>query len=159
MAESAARFSANRTVREYTDKFYLPAAAVYRQRATDKGRLGAHIPHWQRAQRSTGGKSASATCRGRQTVDQHVLQVPVYLGAIDPDAVQVEPYANALNGAAPLRQAMTRGERLPDVSGYVYSAPGRVATRPGRAIRRPVQQAARQGHHGAWTSPSRSSSR
>jgi starch phosphorylase len=56
------------------------------------------------------------------SADQHVFQVPVYLGGLDPDAIQVELYAESSNGAAPLRQVMTRGERLPDASGHVYSA-------------------------------------
>ena len=81
MAQLTARFDANRTVREYTEQFYLPAAAAYRQRAADKGRLGAHILDWQRALAQHWGKSASATCRWRPA-DQHVFQIPVYLGAL-----------------------------------------------------------------------------
>jgi starch phosphorylase len=46
----------------------------------------------------------------------------VSLGGLDPDAVQVELYANSPNGAAPLRQVMTRGERLTDGNGYTYRA-------------------------------------
>jgi hypothetical protein len=37
-----ARFTANRTVRKYTERFYLTAAA-YRQWAADKGMRGAQI--------------------------------------------------------------------------------------------------------------------
>jgi hypothetical protein len=40
MAQLTPRFSANRTVREYTEQHYLPAAATYRERATDKGGSG-----------------------------------------------------------------------------------------------------------------------
>jgi glycogen phosphorylase len=54
--------------------------------------------------------------------DQHVFQLPVYLGTLDPEAVQVELYAESPNGAAPLRQVMTRGERLTDANGHVYGA-------------------------------------
>ena len=38
MARLTPRFSANRTVREYTEQHYLPAAAAYRERAADQGR-------------------------------------------------------------------------------------------------------------------------
>ncbi|HUU35774.1 MAG TPA: alpha-glucan family phosphorylase, partial [Vicinamibacterales bacterium] len=52
MRESMARltpaFSANRTVREYTDTLYLPAAAAYRERFDDGGRLGRDLVAWQR---------------------------------------------------------------------------------------------------------------
>ena len=40
MARLTPRFSANRTVREYTEQHYLPAAAAYRERAADKGAIG-----------------------------------------------------------------------------------------------------------------------
>jgi glycogen phosphorylase len=58
-----------------------------------------------------------------------VFQVPVYLGALDPETLRVELYADSLHGAAPFRQVMTRGQRLTDANGHVYSArvPG---TRP-----------------------------
>ena len=41
MARLTPRFSANRTVREYTEQHYLPAATAYRERAADKGEIGA----------------------------------------------------------------------------------------------------------------------
>ena len=40
MARLTPRFSTNRTVREYTEQHYLPAAAAYRGRAADKGAAG-----------------------------------------------------------------------------------------------------------------------
>ena len=61
MARLTPRFSANRTVREYTEQHYLPAAAAYRERAANKGavgqangRLAAHV--WNR----NGPRCASA---------------------------------------------------------------------------------------------------
>ena len=55
MAVLTPRFSANRTVREYTEKYYLPAAASYLERAGEKGAAGVKIAstyyslsnHWQ----------------------------------------------------------------------------------------------------------------
>ena len=44
MARLAPRFSANRTVREYTENYYLPAAAAYRRRTADRGALGRESP-------------------------------------------------------------------------------------------------------------------
>ena len=40
MATLTLRFSANRTVREYTEKYYLPLAANYIKRAAEKGVAG-----------------------------------------------------------------------------------------------------------------------
>jgi starch phosphorylase len=122
MAQLTARFSANRTVREYTEQFYLHAAGAYRKRAADKGMLGAQILDWQRALAQHWGEVRFGDLQLETSADQHVFQIPVYLGALDPEAVQVELYAESPNGAAPLRQVMTRGERLSDANGHVYSA-------------------------------------
>ena len=48
MAQLTPRFSANRAVREYTEQHYLPAASAYRERAADKGAIGAQIVDWRR---------------------------------------------------------------------------------------------------------------
>ena len=37
MAQLTPRFSADRTVREYTEQHYLPAATAYLERAANKG--------------------------------------------------------------------------------------------------------------------------
>jgi glycogen phosphorylase len=51
MRESMARltphFSANRTVREYTEQHYLPAATAYRLRVANTGAIGRQIVDWQ----------------------------------------------------------------------------------------------------------------
>jgi starch phosphorylase len=47
MARLAPRFSTGRTVRKYTERYYLPAATAYHQRAADKGTLGARVLDWQ----------------------------------------------------------------------------------------------------------------
>ena len=47
MARLTPRFSANRTVREYTEQHYIPAAAAYRERAADKGAVGRQVVNWQ----------------------------------------------------------------------------------------------------------------
>ena len=52
MRESLARltpqFSANRTVREYTEQHYLPAASAYCSRASGSGKQALAIRQWQR---------------------------------------------------------------------------------------------------------------
>ena len=51
MRESMARltpvFSASRTVREYTEKHYLPGAAAYCGRAAERGKAGVELLQWQ----------------------------------------------------------------------------------------------------------------
>jgi starch phosphorylase len=123
MARLTPRFSANRTVREYTEQQYLPAAAAYRTRAADHGAGGRQIIQWGQTL-----KQNWATLRfGDVTVqthgDEHTFEVVVFLNDLDPKAVRVELYADAVMGSAPGRQEMTCARQLAGASGgYVYHA-------------------------------------
>jgi starch phosphorylase len=130
MACLTPRFSANRTVREYTERYYLPAAAAFRQRVADKGALAAQVLDWQRTLARHWGAVHFGDLHVETTEGQYLFQVPVYLDDLEPDAVRVELYADGRDGDAPVRQAMTRGEPLVGAThGYRYSARA-PATRP-----------------------------
>jgi starch phosphorylase len=106
MAQLTPRFSASRTVREYTEQHYLPAAAAYRERAAKNGAIGAQMVDWQRelAQRWATLRFGNVTVA---TADaHHVIEVEVYLHDLDPQAVRVELYANGRDGGPPDRHAM-----------------------------------------------------
>ena len=123
MARLTPRFSANRTVREYTEQHYLPAAAAYRERAANKGAMGKQVVDWQHGleQKWTTLHFGEVGVETRGA--QHVFEVPVCLNDLDPEAVRVELYANGVMGSAPLRQEMKRVGQLTGTSGgYVYSA-------------------------------------
>jgi starch phosphorylase len=130
MARLTPQFSANRTVREYTEQYYLPAATAYRARAADQTALGRRIVQWRQ-----GLEQKWAALRfGEESVEsdaqQHTFEIQVYLDDLDPAAVRVELYAQAANGAGPLRQEMTRVRPLVGANGgYVYRATV-PATRP-----------------------------
>ena len=49
MARLTPRFSANRSVREYTEQHYLPAASAYRERAANKGAIGRQMVDWRQS--------------------------------------------------------------------------------------------------------------
>ena len=123
MARLAPRFSADRTLREYTEQHYLPAAATYLSRVANHGAIGRQIVDWRRelAQKWVTlhfGEMKIATRDG-----QHVFEIQVGLHGLDPKAVRVELYANGINGDPAVRQEMTRLQPLADESGgYVYSA-------------------------------------
>ena len=48
MARLTPAYSAHRTVREYTENHYLPAAAAFAARTDQHGKLGAEVSTWQR---------------------------------------------------------------------------------------------------------------
>jgi len=123
MARLTPRFSANRTVREYTEQQYLPAAAAYGQRAADQGAMGRQMVHWRHTLEEKWSTLRFGELNVETKSEQHVFAVWVYLSDLDPEAVRVELYADGAGGAAPLRQEMTRVRQLAGVSGgYVYSA-------------------------------------
>jgi starch phosphorylase len=129
MGRLTPRFSANRTVREYTEQYYIPAAAGYRKRAANKGAMGAQLVNWQRALEQNWSKLRFGEVKVASDRSKHTFEVKVYLNGLDPDAVRIELYATGANGAEPVRQEMTRGQGLVDANGYIYS--GQVpATRP-----------------------------
>jgi glycogen phosphorylase len=132
MARLTPRFSTNRVVREYTDKHYLSAAAAVRERAANQGSLGADLLNWEAQLARHWPKLRFGSATVEQQKDQHFFQVQAFLDDLDPDAVTVELYAAGLNGDAPVRYALNRGERLVGaVHGFLYTA--RVpATRPAR---------------------------
>jgi starch phosphorylase len=127
MRESMARltpeFSANRTVREYTEKYYLPAAESYNQRSANGGRLANKIASWHKAIAQHWSKLNFGQVNSETVGDFHNFSVQVYLDEMEPDAVLVELYSQARNGEPPLKQPMTRGEALVgSVGGFLYRA-------------------------------------
>jgi glycogen phosphorylase len=127
MRESMARltpeFSANRTVREYTEKYYLPAAAGYRHREASHGALAQQILNWRKTVAEHWSRLNFGQVHCETNGDVHNFRVQVYLDELGPDAVHVELYAQPRNGAAPLVQAMTRGDALAgSINAFIYTA-------------------------------------
>jgi glycogen phosphorylase len=123
MARLAPRFSANRTVRQYTEQYYLPAAAACRRRAAEHGALAAQIAEWQRSLQSEWAKLRIGKVTNENEGDQHAFEVQVYIGELEPSAVRVELYADGLEGDRPVTQEMTHVRPLVGtVGGHVYTA-------------------------------------
>jgi starch phosphorylase len=124
MATLTPRFSADRTVREYTEQHYLPGAATYRERAADKGAVGRQMVEWQHAIQQAWPALRFGEMKVETNGDRHKFEVQVYLGELDPSAVRIELYADGVNGDGPERQEMERARQLPGgAGGYAYRAP------------------------------------
>jgi len=123
MAHLTPSFSTDRAVREYTEQYYLPAAAAYRERAADQGASSAATVAWRRAltEKWTALRFGEAKV---QTDDaRHLFEIQAYLDGLDPQAVRVELYADGLDGRAPERVPMTRVRQLVGTTnGYAYRA-------------------------------------
>ena len=123
MARLTPRFSANRTVREYTEQRYIPAAAAYRGRAADNGAVGSQMVNWQHTLEQKWGGLHFGEVKVETRGEQHLFEVQVCLNDLDPKAVRVELCADGVMGGAPVRQEMKLAGQLTGASGgYVYSA-------------------------------------
>jgi starch phosphorylase len=127
MRESMARltpeFSANRAVREYTEKYYLPAADIYHRRQVSHGALAAQVVHRRNAVVEHWPKLHFGQVYSETIGDIHNFRVQVYLDELEPDAVLIELYAQARNGESLVRQTMDRRDRLVgSVNAFIYSA-------------------------------------
>jgi starch phosphorylase len=114
LARLAPHFSANRTVREYTESYYLPAAAEYRRRADDGARFGVYVADRQRKLEAGWPRVAFDSVRVHDSAGEFVIEARVHLGELEPDDVQVEIYADP-----DFRRTMMR--RTPFAGGYEYS--------------------------------------
>ena len=123
MARLTPRFSASRTVREYTELHYLPAATAYRLRSADGGAPGRHIVDWRHSLEEKWASLQFGEVKIETRGGQYVFDVQVFLADIDPKAVRVELFADGINGGGPVRKEMTRVLPLPGSSGgCVYTA-------------------------------------
>jgi starch phosphorylase len=113
MAQLTARFSTNRSVREYTERHYLPAATRYRQRAADKGLLGRELTEWQHALDRHWESLRFGPVRIDSAGGQHAVEAEIVLGDLDPGAVRVELYADPIDGGAAIREEMQLLRALP----------------------------------------------
>jgi starch phosphorylase len=123
MTRLTPRYSATRTVREYTEQHYLRAASAYHLRIAHKGVLGRLLVDWQHSLEQKWATMHFGEVKVETRGEQHVFEVQVFLNDLDPEAVRVELYAAGVMGSARVRQEMKRVRQLAGATGgYVYSA-------------------------------------
>ncbi|MDO8491364.1 MAG: alpha-glucan family phosphorylase [Dehalococcoidia bacterium] len=124
MAELTPYFSSNRMLREYAERFYVPAAQAFRSRAADEARKAAVCCGWRQSLEEHWPQVHFGRLEVKDDDGQYTFKIPVYLDDLGPDAVQVQLYAEPLGseGGGPDIRAMNRGEALAgSVNGYMYS--------------------------------------
>jgi starch phosphorylase len=130
MARLTSEFSATRAIREYTEDHYLPAASGYRERAAGDSALGATLLHWQQDIDQHWNTVRFGPVRIETHDGEHFFQVEVSPGTLTRDQLQVELYADSIQGGKPTLEVMTAPEARADLPGaFVYSAQV-PATRP-----------------------------
>ena len=111
MAVLTPEFSANRTVRQYTDEQYIPAATAYARRACGDSELTASFLAWQEEIAANWNDVHFGELHVSEQEGELVFCVQVYLGALDPNSIRVELYADSHNGSPALKQEMRAGQR------------------------------------------------
>jgi starch phosphorylase len=123
MARLTPQFSSNRAVREYTEQYYLPAAAAYRERAADKGKIGVDMVQWRHALQQKWTALRFGEVKLETDAGQHIFEAQVYLDELTPQAVRVELYAIGVDGGAAERVVMECERQLVGATnGFVYRA-------------------------------------
>ncbi len=107
MASLTPYFSSGRTVREYAEKYYLPAADGYLARAAYNSAGGRRVVQWvgdidRLWEEIHFGQNKVTTGN-----DRYVIETDVFLGKVDPGWVKAEVVAAALPGGELFRLEMT----------------------------------------------------
>ncbi len=123
MAQLTPRFSANRTVREYTETYYLPAAAAYRRREANEGALAQEIVSWRREIDQRWAKIHFGSLKVGSVGEGREFCVEIFLDEVIRDQVNAELYAEPIDNGQPERISMKRRNELSDRTDmYIYSA-------------------------------------
>jgi len=134
MARLTPEYSANRSVRQYLEQCYLPAAARYRERAQNGARQGEQIANWLAALEYNWPQVRFGRVGVESREGRHEFSATVYLGALRPQSVRVELYAEpsaagspaageaSLQCSQPFRQEMLRQPEDAGSDAYHYAA-------------------------------------
>jgi glycogen phosphorylase len=101
MARLTPRFSANRALREYTERFYLPAATAYRGRSANKGEEGIRLARYKKQLeekwRGVSFKEISLVLQD----ESYLFRATAFLSGLASNEVVAELYADEDNGCGP----------------------------------------------------------
>jgi starch phosphorylase len=123
MAQLTPRFSADRTVREYTEQHYLPCAKAYLERAANKGANGKEITEWLRTLEQKWNSMRFGEAKVETTEKHHAFEVQIFFNGLDPATVQIQIFASGINTSDRIVQIMSQGAKLEGTAnGYLYHA-------------------------------------
>jgi len=122
MSTLTPRFSANRMMREYLERAYVPAAAGFERLKANNG-AGARLLNAWRVEIANGwDKLHFGDLHVERAELTHRFRTELYLGELAPDVVRVELYTEHREGAG-AQIVMDRGEPIPGATnGWFYTA-------------------------------------
>lgn len=121
MSRLAPQFSTNRMAREYIEQLYLPAAAAFRHRTAQKGKIAKGLRQWDKQLRRHWHKVHWGNLIVSEEKDGWVFEVQIYLGEVSPDFIQAQVYADPVEMGTPVCEIMRCHTSIPGtVNGYLY---------------------------------------
>lgn len=106
MARLTPVYSANRSVRQYTEDYYLQLAQLYGQRAANNGALAKNLTSWKNQLSLKWNAVHLVKTDTVRVTDHYLFKIQLCLGELPPMAVRVQLYAEPLEGNEPFCQKM-----------------------------------------------------
>ncbi|MDD4859034.1 MAG: alpha-glucan family phosphorylase [Dehalococcoidales bacterium] len=114
-------FSSNRMLREYVESVYLPVVELVRKRTEDGGMTARKIVAWQNEVEQHWSGLRMGEVKVTAVNDRWRFEATVYPGALDPEYVSIELYAEPYNGDDSVRIALQRTERAGNNGAYLFA--------------------------------------
>jgi starch phosphorylase len=111
MASLTPQFSSSRAVRDYTERYYLPAAQEWLRRSDGSGQVkgegGRQVLQWRQRLDTAWGQLRFEKLNVATTAAGLEFDAQVQLAGLAPTDLAVQLYANGVDGAAPQVYDMT----------------------------------------------------
>ncbi len=121
MAELTPRYSTNRMLREYLERYYLPLAEASERRSRNAGQAGREIEAWRMRLHRHWPNLHWDIPQVRQEADGWRVRIQVYLDDLQAEDIAVECFADAVDEWPMQCVRLQRGEALPGaVNGFAY---------------------------------------
>lgn len=122
MGRLTPEFSGARMMTDYVDQAYLPLAKAVRERMKDRCAPARLLNQWARTLHSRWSGLHIGNAVATPAEDGTHVAVPVYLGELTPNAVQVEMFADQTAEFAPEVILLHQSSAIPgSTNGYIYS--------------------------------------
>ena len=123
MASLTPKFSTNRMVREYTERYYIKMASAYRQRINNNAAIAQHIEQWKEKLKKHWNAIHIGVREVKCIETFYHISIPVYLDDLELNDVKVEIYADKNEDHSLEKQTMKPVEALTgSVNGYRFMA-------------------------------------
>lgn len=106
MSHLTPHFSANRAVREYTTRYYLPASERMQERTHDHHEGGRRLSVWKKTMQTLWKGVSFGARRVQRQEDRYFFEITIDINGLSTDNVHVELYRQAAEGKVIIRQPM-----------------------------------------------------